>query len=295
MTYPLLFDYDFKEDQKPESAEERCVMRKKYVFLAVILLSLFTFFNPFGRSTEIIGVTPPSGPALYTYKIVNRLPHDPQAFTQGLVYKDGCFYEGTGLYGHSSLRQVNPADGTVLDQVNLPYTFFGEGITIHQDRIIQLTWREHRAFVYDLASFSLLDTFTYTTEGWGITSDGKYLIMSDGSSLLTYRDPDTFNSVLRLPVRSNGQPVTHLNELEFINGKIFANVWLTDQIAIIDPTSGQVTAWLDLTGLLDPKDHPGQTVDVLNGIAYDEQEDRLFVTGKLWPYIFEIEIMTEKE
>ncbi|NLY92212.1 MAG: glutaminyl-peptide cyclotransferase [Firmicutes bacterium] len=268
-------------------------MKKRYVYPALILLFYSTHFNPFNGSTKITGSIPPSGPALYTYEIVERLPHDPQAFTQGLVYKDGYFYEGTGLYGHSSLRQVNPADGTVLRQVNLPEAFFGEGITIYQDRIIQLTWQEYRAFVYDLASFSLLDTFSYDTEGWGITSDGKHLIMSDGSSLLTYLDPATFKPVQRLSVQSNGEPVTRLNELEFINGKIFANVWLTNRIAIIDPASGQVTAWLDLTGLLDPKDHPGHTVDVLNGIAYDEKEDRLFVTGKWWPFIFEIKIVEQ--
>lgn len=229
-------------------------------------------------------------PITYSYRIINRLPHDPQAFTQGLVYKDGYFYEGTGLYSRSSLRQVNPEDGSVIRQVNLPEVYFGEGIALCHDRIIQLTWREHQGFVYDLDTFSLLQTFTYDTEGWGLTFDGKHLIMSDGSSFLSYLDPRTFKPVRKFEVKSNRQPVSHLNELEYINGKIFANVWLTNRIAIIDPTTGQVTAWLDLTGLLDPKTHPGHAVDVLNGIAYDAQGDRLFVTGKLWPYIFEIRI-----
>ena len=208
-----------------------------------------------------------------------------------MIYKDGYFYESTGLYGRSSLLQVNPSDGKVLRQVDLPALFFGEGITLYQDRIIQLTWLEHQAFVYDIETFSLLDTFTYDTQGWGLTSDGKHLIMSDGSSVLTFLDPESYTPVQKLPVQNNGEPVFHLNELEYINGAIFANVWLTDRIAIINPATGEVTGWLDLTGLLDPKAHPGRMVDVLNGIAYDEQEDRLFVTGKLWPYIFEIEII----
>lgn len=262
-------------------------MSKKRVSLMVILFFFYLIFHLFGPATKMVQT---AGPALYTYEIVNRFPHDSQAFTQGLVYKDGYFYEGTGLYSQSTLRQVNPADGAVLRQVNLPAAYFGEGITIYRDRIIQLTWKEHRAFVYDLSSFSLLETFTYETEGWGITYDGQYLIMSDGSSLLIYRDPETFAPVRRLQVLSNGKPVPRLNELEFINGKIFANVWLTDYIAIIDPASGQVTAWLDLSGLLNPETHPVLAVDVLNGIAYDDQTNRLFVTGKLWPYIFEIKI-----
>ena len=269
-------------------------METRYLYLPVFLFVLL-LFNPFEHATTVKGTTSSSGPVNYTYRIVNRLPHDPQAFTQGLVYQDGYFYEGTGLYGRSSLRQVNPSDGTVLRQVELAENYFGEGIALCDDRIYQLTWRERQAFVYDRATFTLLQTFTYQTEGWGLTYDGEYLIMSDGSAVLTFLDPETFAPVRKLPVQSSGAPVIHLNELEYVNGKIFANVWLTDQIAIINPVTGEVDGWLDLTGLLDPKSHTDQHVDVLNGIAYDEQKGRLFVTGKLWPYIFEIEIVAGKE
>lgn len=269
-------------------------MKTRYRYFLFGVLFFFVIFNPLFHATKATGTTAPSGPVNYAYRIVGRLPHDSQAFTQGLVYQDGYFYESTGLYGRSSLRQVNPSDGRVLRQVELAETYFGEGIALCDDRIYQLTWRERRAFVYDRASFTLLQTFTYQTEGWGLTYDGKYLIMSDGSATLTFIEPQTFTPVLKLPVQSNGKPVARLNELEYINGKIFANVWLTDRIAIIDPATGEVTGWLDLTGLLDPKAHPGHTVDVLNGIAYDAQEDRLFVTGKLWPYIFVIEIVEAK-
>lgn len=255
------------------------------------LLLLFLFFSSSRPLVKVVARPPISIPITYTYRVVQKFPHDPQAFTQGLVYQDGYFYESTGLYGRSSLRQVNPADGTVLRQVELAETYFGEGVALCDDRIYQLTWREHQAFVYDRASFTLLQTFIYNSEGWGLTYDGNHLIMSDGSSVLTFLDPETFIPVRRLSVQSNHHPVSYLNELEFINGRIFANVWTTNRIAIIDPTTGQVTAWLDLTGLLDPKTHPSHTVDVLNGIAYDEGGDRLFVTGKLWPYIFEIEII----
>mgnify|MGYP001016462402 CR=1 FL=1 len=259
------------------------------------VLVWLVFFNPLNYFPKVIGTISPAEPVKYTYRIVARFPHDPQAFTQGLVYQDGYFYESTGLYGHSFLRQVNPGDGRVLRQVALAEKYFGEGIALCDGRIYQLTWREHRAFVYDRVSFELLQTFQYDTEGWGLTYDGEYLIMSDGSAVLTFLEPETFTPVRKLPVRSNGKPVVRLNELEYINGKIFANVWLTDHIAIIDPATGVVTGWLDLTGLLDPKIHPGHRVDVLNGIAYDEQEDRLFVTGKLWPYVFAIEIVEEKD
>ncbi len=262
-------------------------MRKNLLYSLVLLL----LFIPSDQLTVTSGHLSPSPPVNYSYRIVQSYPHDPQAFTQGLVYKDGFFYEGTGLHGRSSLRQVDPTDGKVLKITKLPEAYFGEGISFCNDRIIQLTWREHMGFVYDATTFSLLETFTYDTEGWGLTYGGTHLIMSDGSATLTFLDPETFAPVKKLEVKSGKRPVSHLNELEFIKGKVFANVWLTDQIAIIDPNTGQVTAWLDLSGLLDPSTHRGHTVDVLNGIAYDELEDRLFVTGKLWPTVFEIEII----
>jgi glutamine cyclotransferase len=223
----------------------------------------------------------------YTYKIVNSYPHDAKAFTQGLVYEDGFMYEGTGLYGRSSLRKVELETGRILQNHHLPNQYFGEGLTIHGDKITQLTWRSNVGFVYDKEKFSLLKKFNYTTEGWGITDDGKYLIMSDGSDTLYLLDPITHKEINRIKVTYGGRPVTRLNELEYVNGEIFANIWLTDIIARISPESGKVTGWIDLRGLSD--DFGSRRGDqVLNGIAYDKKGDRLFVTGKLWPKIYEI-------
>jgi glutamine cyclotransferase len=222
--------------------------------------------------------------------VVNEYPHDPQAFTQGLVFEDGYLYEGTGLYGFSSLRRVELETGEVLEMVGLPSDYFGEGITIYDgNKIAQLTWREQVGFIYDKVDFGLLDRFTYATEGWGLTYDGSRLIMSDGTSTLHYLDPATLEEINTVEVIDAGGPVARLNELEYIKGEIYANVWSTDRIAIIDPTTGRVTAWIDLQGLLSPEE--AEEADVLNGIAYDADADRLFVTGKLWPSVFEIELV----
>ncbi|NLW55741.1 MAG: glutaminyl-peptide cyclotransferase [Firmicutes bacterium] len=257
----------------------------------ILLLAVLIIIQTLPASVLAYVNDPLPSPPVYSYRIINCFPHDPDAFTQGLIYYAGYFYEGTGLYGHSSLRKVKLQDGAVLQQINLPPEYFGEGITLHNGRLVQLTWREHQGFVYDLNFFTLLDTFTYPTEGWGLTSDGKHLIMSDGSPTLTFLDPETYIPVKRILVTSHNRPVANLNELEYIKGQIFANIWQTDQIAIIDPDSGQVTGWLDLTGLLDPQTNKGQTVDVLNGIAYDPDGDRIFVTGKFWPRLFEIQVI----
>jgi glutamine cyclotransferase len=227
---------------------------------------------------------------VYGYRIVNEYPHDPDAFTQGLVYEDGIFYEGTGLKGRSSLRKVALETGEVLQIHDLSPEYFGEGISVVGDRIWQLTWQEHVAFLYNKETFEELDTVSYPTEGWGLTYDGERLIMSDGTSTLYFRDPVTFDLLGQVQVHDNGSPVARLNELEYIDGLVFANVWQTNRIAIIDPADGRVTAWLDLTGLLDSSDVT-RSVDVLNGIAYDAAGKRLFVTGKLWPKLFEIEIV----
>jgi len=227
---------------------------------------------------------------IYTYRIVNVYPHDPDAFTQGLVFGDGLLYEGTGQWGQSTLRKVELESGDVLQLYALSYQCFGEGITIYGDNVIQLTWKSRIGFVYDKDSLALLQTFTYPTEGWGITHDGTYLIVSDGTSTLHFWDPETFEEVYQLRVYDSQGPVTRLNELEYIQGRIYANVWLGDRIAIIDPQTGQVTGWIDLTGLLGPEDRT-QSIDVLNGIAYDAEGGRLFVTGKLWPKLFEIELI----
>jgi glutamine cyclotransferase len=225
----------------------------------------------------------------YTYAIVNTYPHDPEAFTQGLVFDDGTLYEGTGLWGESTLRRVDLETGSVLQRVALASQYFGEGVTILDDRIIQLTWRSNIGFVYDRGSFDLLDTFAYPTEGWGITHDGTHLIMSDGTSTLYFLDPETFEETRRVTVADYNGPVTRLNELEYIRGEVYANVWRTDQIARIDPGTGRVLGWIDLGGLLDPADITSP-VDVLNGIAYDVETGRIFVTGKWWPRLFEIEV-----
>ena len=222
---------------------------------------------------------------VYSYRVVATHPHDPSAFTQGLVYADGVFYEGTGLYGRSSLRRVDPPTGQVLQKVDVAPSYFGEGVALVGDTLYQLTWQEHTAFTYDRHSFAATGQFTYTTEGWGLTYDGRSLIMSDGSNTLYFRDPVTFEETGRVQVFDGATPVTLLNELEFIGGEVYANVWQTERIARIDPQTGRVTAWIDLTGL-----RPPQT-DVLNGIAYDAGQDRLFVTGKLWPYLYEIALV----
>lgn len=228
---------------------------------------------------------------VYYYDIVNTYPHDPDAFTQGLVFDDGVLYEGTGLYKQSSLRRVELETGDILQIRELSDQFFGEGITIYGERIIQLTWQSNIGFVYDKNSFELLQEFSYSTEGWGITHDGTRLIMSDGTSTLHFLDPQTFAETGHVEVFDNDGPVTRLNELEYIQGEIYANVWQTDRIARIAPETGRVIGWVDLGGLLSAEDR-SQPVDVLNGIAYDAQTDRLFVTGKLWPKLFEIELIS---
>jgi glutamine cyclotransferase len=228
---------------------------------------------------------------VYSYNIVNTYPHDPDAFTQGLVFEDGVLYEGTGLLGHSTLRRVELETGDILQIRELADQFFGEGITIYGDKIIQLTWQSNIGFVYDKNSFELLQQFNYSTEGWGITHDGEHLIMSDGTSTLHFLDPQTFEEISQLAVFDDNGPVTKLNELEYVQGEIYANVWQTDRIARIDPGTGQVVGWVDLGGLLTAEDR-SEPVDVLNGIAYDAEADRLFVTGKLWPKLFEIELIS---
>lgn len=228
----------------------------------------------------------------YTYKIINIYPHDKTAFTQGLVFENGVLYEGTGLLGGSSVRKIELETGKVVQTRMLPAQFFGEGIAIYQNRIIQLTWRSKRGFVYDKDSFELLAEFGYSTEGWGITTDGNCLIMSDGTATLYFLDPESFKKVKQIEVydKRNG-PVIRLNDLEYVKGEIYANVWKTDYIARISPKTGQVVGWIELKRLA--ADNAGDNrVDVLNGIAYDRENDRLFVTGKFWPRLFEIELVS---
>jgi glutaminyl-peptide cyclotransferase len=230
----------------------------------------------------------------YTYRIVKTYPHDPQAFTQGLIYKDGFLYEGTGLKGQSSIRKVELTTGKVLMQTQLPADVFGEGITIWGDKVIGLTWTEQVGFVLDLQTLKLWRRFSYPGEGWGLTHNNRELIMSDGTAELRFLDPVSMRELRRMRVTANGQPLERLNELEWVNGQIFANVWQTDRIARIDPKTGHVVGWIDLTGLLPAAEQTAGRVDVLNGIAYDAKGKRLFVTGKLWPKLFEIELVKVK-
>jgi glutamine cyclotransferase len=234
-------------------------------------------------------LAPPPLPQ-YRFQIVKVYPHDRTAFTQGLEYRDGFLYEGTGLVGRSALRKVKLDTGQVTQTYSLPQPFFGEGITVLNQQILQLTWQSQTGFVYDQASFRVLKSFSYPGEGWGMTNDGKQIYMSDGSSQIRLWDPMSLKEIRRITVKDGALPVTELNELEFVRNEIFANVWQTDRIARISPADGRVLGWIDLTGLLAKAERP-EADAVLNGIAYDSASDRLFVTGKLWPKLFEIKVI----
>ena len=229
-------------------------------------------------------------PAEYTFSVVRALPHDSAAYTQGLAYRDGFLYEGTGRHGQSSLRKVNVETGAVLQRLDLPSEFFGEGITIYKDKVFQLTWQSHICLVYNLNNLRQLRQFTYPGEGWGLAANSDELFMSDGTSEIRVLDPETFREKRRIKVLYKSKPVDQLNELEFVAGQIFANVWHSNRIARISPESGAVVGWIDLTGLLSPVYHLDPEA-VLNGIAYDASRKRLFVTGKLWPNVFEIKLL----
>jgi glutaminyl-peptide cyclotransferase len=229
---------------------------------------------------------------VYGYRVVRTYPHDPKAFTQGLQYVDGFLYEGTGLNGSSSIRKVKLETGEVVQRRDVARAYFGEGITVWKTDLIQLTWQSNVAFVYDKTTFAPRRTFKYKGEGWGLTHDGTNLIMSDGSDELRVLDPLTFAERTRIKVTAAGTPLRNLNELEYMKGEILANVWTTDMVARIAADSGRVSGYIDLRGLLTAAEQ--RSVDVLNGIAYDAQNDRLFVTGKLWPKLFEIKIAPPK-
>jgi glutamine cyclotransferase len=237
-----------------------------------------------------IPTTTPSasnGPTIYTYEIVRTYPHNTNAFTEGLVFDNGVLYESTGEYGFSSLRRLNLDTGNVQQNVLLSSSYFGEGLTIVNDSLIQLTWREKIGFIYDKETFGLLGNFSYSSEGWGLTFNKIDLIMSDGTSKLTFLDPVTFQIVRQVNVYDGNTPVTNINELEYINGDVYANIWLQQKIAIINPQTGMVKGWIDLTGIY----QTNNADEVLNGIAYDSQTDRLFVTGKDWPNLYQIKIV----
>ncbi|PYQ79580.1 MAG: glutamine cyclotransferase [Acidobacteria bacterium] len=246
-----------------------------------------------GWSILMAQVPSSGGLPLYGYRIVNVYPHDAGAFTQGLQYLDGYFYEGTGLNGRSSIRKVTLETGKVLQQRTVPGEFFGEGITVWKNDLFELTWQSHVAFVYDRATFEPKKRFTYPGEGWGLTSDGTNLVMSDGTDELRVLDPVTFAEKRRIKVTAGGIALRNLNELEYMKGEILANIWMTDYVARVAPDSGRVTAYIDLRGLLTATERAN--TDVLNGIAYDAKQDRLFVTGKLWPKLFEIKLVKKGE
>lgn len=230
--------------------------------------------------------------ARYGYEVVRTWPHDAHAFTQGLVFRNGGWIETTGLVGRSSLREVELSSGRVLKQTVVPPPYFGEGLAVIGDRAYVLTWQHHKGFVYDADTFRLEKEFSYAGEGWGFATDGRALILSDGTHHIRFLDPATFAVTRTIDVMMNGRPLAQLNELEYIQGEIFANVWQTDEIVRIDPATGQVRGIVDFRGLLPPQDH-GPETDVLNGIAYDAASDRLFITGKCWPKIFEVRLKAQ--
>lgn len=269
---------------------------KKWLIVALatilIIIIILAAYMVFVNTTPNSEPTNKNSVSIYVYPtnvtIIKPYPHDTAAFTEGLVYDNGYLYEGTGLNGDSTLRRVNLETGQTLQRISLDPQFFGEGITIFENKIIQLTWQSQTAFVYDKDSFNLSHDFTYQGEGWGITHDDTRLIMSNGSDTLTFIDPTTFKATGTVKVTYNGTSITNLNELEYVNGTVYANIWLQDKIAIINIQTGNVTAWIDLTGIY-PAEYANPD-NVLNGIAYDATGNRLFVTGKRWNQLFEIKL-----
>jgi glutamine cyclotransferase len=257
---------------------------------AALLLILITQDASRGGEAQVeLARKARSGVPIYVPEVIAVWPHDPDAFTQGLVYHDGFLYESTGLNGQSSLRQVELRSGRIAKRIDVPDQFFAEGIALLQDRIYQLTWTTGKSFVYDLRTFGLIGELSYTGEGWGLTTDGSSLLLSDGSNRIRFLDPATLATQKTIEVFDRGAPVTNLNELEYAKGEIFANIWHDDRIVRIDPRSGQLLGWLDLSRLYPSAERPSSE-DVLNGIAYDSAADRFFITGKRWPRLFEIKL-----
>jgi glutaminyl-peptide cyclotransferase len=233
----------------------------------------------------------PAAVPLYGAEVVHTYPHDPTAFTEGLFYLNGYFYESTGLEEHSSIRKVRPETGEVVQKIDIPPQYFGEGIVNWEGRLVSLTWKSQVGFVFDLATLKVQKEFHYPGEGWALTQNGQQLIMSDGTPELRFLNPKTLLETKRIRVTLEGQPVGNVNELEWVKGEIYANVWETNLIVRIDPSDGHIVGVINLTGLLSPSDHVSGPDSVLNGIAYDAQGDRLFVTGKNWPKLFEIRLV----
>jgi glutaminyl-peptide cyclotransferase len=262
-----------------------CCLAMK-IFLPVLLLIV----SGCADKTMTTGASAADKIPLYTYEVKHVYPHDPAAFTQGLIFRDGVLWESTGLHGSSSLRKVELETGRVLKKVDVPQQYFAEGMTIFRNHVYQLTWQSQKGFIYDPESFQPQGEFAYTGEGWGLTHDADNLIMSDGTNRIRFIDPTTFETKRTISVVNNGQPLNELNELEYVKGEIYANIWQTDTLVRLDPQTGKILGLIDLSGLLPTTDRTPAT-DVLNGIAYDEANDRLFVTGKMWPKLFEIRVI----
>jgi glutamine cyclotransferase len=261
---------------------DNTVRRKALLFVALVLSLMLL---QFAYQTMNGG-----RPTFYSFNVVDTYPHDDAAFTQGLVYHDGLLYEGTGLYGRSSIRIAELSTGNIIEQVDLSDDIFGEGMTIMGDQVYQVTWKENTGFVYSMDDLTEIRSFSYNGEGWGLTHDGNHLILSNGSSTLSFLDPESLHVVRTVDVTYEGEPVSNLNELEYVDGVIYANIWHLDQIVMINPDDGAAIGWIDLDGI---QEHLGSTegIDVLNGIAYNYETGRLLVTGKLWPNVFEIELV----
>ena len=255
------------------------------IVISGILIFFFAFKEDSSNNTSLFDTESDA------YTVIEVFPHDPDAFTQGLAIDNGIFYEGTGLYGNSSIRKINLVTGEILQSRELSSEYFGEGITVYDNKLVQLTWRSGIGFVYETENFELLTDFNYPTEGWGITFTGNYLVMSDGTENLYFLDPQNFTNVYSIKVHYKDTPISGLNELEYVKGEIYANLFPTNYIVRIDSSTGRVNGWLNLTGLMD-REHYGKKLDVLNGIAFDENTNRLFVTGKFWPYMFELNLFS---
>ncbi|WP_263359427.1 glutaminyl-peptide cyclotransferase [Acidicapsa ligni] len=255
---------------------------------SVRTLSL-SLFRAVALCAILLPACSPAAPVAH-YKIVATYPHSTESYTEGLFYRDGLFYEGTGLEGHSAVLAIQPDSGKVLQRRDLPAPYFGEGIIDWGPNLYEWTWQSHICFVYDRFSLRLIKQFAYTGEGWGMTRTAKEIITSDGTDILRFRDPETFKEIRHIAVKDGNKSISQLNELEYIHGEIYANVWHSDLIARISPRDGHVIGWIDFTGIL-PETEKINGESVLNGIAYDAQRDRIFVTGKQWPRIFEVKII----
>ncbi|MFC0169642.1 glutaminyl-peptide cyclotransferase [Pseudoduganella danionis] len=245
-------------------------------------------------ATSLLPLAAAAAIPTYDFKVVRSYPHDPQAFTEGLLYRDGFLYESTGLNGKSSIRKVNLETGAILQSKDIPPQYFGEGLTVWGNALVGLTWQTQTGFVFDLATFEMRSQFVYPGEGWGLTQNGKELIMSDGTATLRFLDPKTFLEIRRVKVTADGIAVDQLNELEVVGDEIFANIWHTSTIARIDPATGKIIGWIDLAKLYPAAGKGLNGENVLNGIAYDAEKKRLFVTGKLWPKLYEIKLVPRK-